>query len=145
MKRFLLSLAILLGSLTAGYSSHIQGGGITYQCLGGNQYLVTMKIYYDCGTFNINTNINTINITITNNCGFLQQFLNLNKVVAQSNVQVSQLCGAVLPQSECSGGVQPGVWMATWSAVVTLPGVCNSWHFWHQNTGLYTSTTFTLW
>ncbi len=42
----LLVLLLLIG--TDSFSFHIVGGGITYQCLGGGNYLITMRVYRDC-------------------------------------------------------------------------------------------------
>ncbi len=39
-------------------ASHIVGGNITYQCLGGNQYQVTARLLRDCNGANLFANIN---------------------------------------------------------------------------------------
>lgn len=49
MKNLLL-LAITLSSLLQLRASHIVGGEIFYDCLGGNSYKVTLKIYRDCNS-----------------------------------------------------------------------------------------------
>lgn len=48
MKNFLIFIYFLLPSLVFG--SHIVGGEIFYDCLGGNQYRVTVKVYRDCNS-----------------------------------------------------------------------------------------------
>src|SRR5882762_7523125 len=30
------------------FASHIVGGELTYECLGNNNYLITLKVYRDC-------------------------------------------------------------------------------------------------
>ena len=40
--------AILLGFLYTARASHLVGGELSYRCLGGNNYEVTLKIYRDC-------------------------------------------------------------------------------------------------
>jgi hypothetical protein len=52
-KRF--TLLILLGLLVQPlWATHIVGGEIFYNYLGGNNYLITLKMYRDCGPANVN-------------------------------------------------------------------------------------------
>jgi len=45
----LLSILILLASLAStSYAGHLVGGELYYECLGNNQYIVTLKMYRDC-------------------------------------------------------------------------------------------------
>ena len=46
MKTLLLLITFLLSGFT--FASHIVGGEIFYECLGGNNYKVTVKVYRDC-------------------------------------------------------------------------------------------------
>ena len=58
MKRILtLSLLILLASFQA-QATHISGGEIYYNCLGNNQYQVTLIIYRDCAGVNLDPSFN---------------------------------------------------------------------------------------
>lgn len=43
-----LIIILLLAFVSKAWSTHIVGGEIYYQCLGNNNYLVTLKIYRDC-------------------------------------------------------------------------------------------------
>lgn len=69
MARLLLIFVLLLSSLSAS-ATHIVGGEIYYDCLGANNYLITLKVYRDClngqapydnpaivGVFDINGNL----------------------------------------------------------------------------------------
>lgn len=47
MKRLIFIVTLLLGHFY-GHASHIVGGEMYYDCLGGNQYQVTVKLYRDC-------------------------------------------------------------------------------------------------
>jgi gliding motility-associated-like protein len=49
MMRFLLVAFIALLIPLNSYSTHIVGGSLTYEHLGGSTYRVTMKLYKDCG------------------------------------------------------------------------------------------------
>ena len=46
-KRFLLSFLVLVIGLSA-HAGHLVGGEIFYECLGNNQYVITLKMYRDC-------------------------------------------------------------------------------------------------
>ena len=107
-------------------ASHVPGGNITYECVGPNQYAITLTLFEDCGTaFEAN---GTQYISITNDCGYTTlTSATLNNVIYQQ--EVSQLCPAQMGSSECSGGTLPGVWMHQWTAIVTLPGPCDNWTF----------------
>lgn len=126
MNKFALSLIIFLTLFTKGFASHVPGGNITYECLGGNQYMITLTLFEDCGTaFESNGNQS---ITITNDCGITGlTTASLTNTVFQQ--EVSQLCLGQIGQSECNGGNLPGVYMHQWQGVVTLPANCDSWVF----------------
>ena len=47
--RYLIMLGVLLLSASSIRSAHLVGGELFYECLGGNMYKITMKIYRDCG------------------------------------------------------------------------------------------------
>lgn len=105
-------------------ASHVPGGNITYECIGPNQYAITLTVYEDCGTAFIGTTPESI--TITNDCGLVNPGpLSATQTVFQQ--EISQLCPTAL--SECDGGIYPGVYMHQYTAIVTLPAGCDSWHF----------------
>ena len=44
-------LILLFSFLTnKGFSSHVPGGNITYECLGNNRYVITLNLFENCGT-----------------------------------------------------------------------------------------------
>lgn len=121
MKRITsLLLSILLSA--AAWASHVPGGNITYECVGPNQYLITLTIYEDQSTGFITPGGTEI-ITITNDCGLINPNLTLNDITPPDN-DVSQLCPSATP-----GPGIPGNDFFQYSAVVILPGACDSWHF----------------
>ncbi|MCB9196538.1 MAG: gliding motility-associated C-terminal domain-containing protein [Flavobacteriales bacterium] len=127
--RFLYTILIILLISMNVHASHIPGGNITYTCLGNDQYLLTLTLFEDCGTAFETPGNKQINIL--NDCGIsgLTQVDLQNTIYAQ---EVSQLCAAQLPFSECSGGAMPGIYMHQWQGIVTLPGDCDSWHFGYE-------------
>ncbi|MDQ3190803.1 MAG: T9SS type A sorting domain-containing protein [Bacteroidota bacterium] len=116
-------------------ASHISGGDITYECIGPNQYFITLKLFRDCsGT----TMSSTSSIVFTNSCGLTNPSLtlylqdpatnaNCAGTVASCATEISQLCPTQISNSTCNGGTLPGMQLYTYTGVVTLPGVCNTW------------------
>lgn len=125
----LLSLVVVLGIFGLSLqskASHVPGGNITYNCIGPNQFEITLTLFEDCGSAFEGSGNQTI--TITNDCGLTGiTTLSLTNVIYQQ--EVSQLCPAMIGQSECGNGTLPGVWMHQWTGIVTLPDTCDSWTF----------------
>ncbi len=118
-------------------ASHVPGGNITYECVGPNQYLVTLTLFEDCGTAFEGSGNQTL--TVTNDCGFsTPTSLSLTNIIYQQ--EVSQLCPSQIINSECNGGALPGIWMHQWQTTVTLPGPCDSWTFAYSSCCRNTST-----
>jgi gliding motility-associated-like protein len=126
IKALLYSFSILFLIPTSSYASHVPGGNITYECVGPNQYAITLTLYEDCGSaFEGN---GSQFITINNDCGIAGlTSATLPNVIYQQ--EVSQLCPAQIGSSECNGGNLPGVWMHQWTQIVTLPAGCDNWTF----------------
>lgn len=122
---FIFTLLSLVGMSTM-QASHVPGGSITYQCVGPNQFMITLTLFEDCGSaFEAN---GTQMVSINNACGIG----GLTSVTLQNTIyqqEVSQLCSSQLPQSECNGGTLPGVYMHQWQGIVTLPATCTEWTF----------------
>lgn len=125
MKRITTFLLSTLLSFAA-WASHVPGGNITYECLGGNQYAITLTLFEDCGSA-FETAANET-VQISNDCGIggLTSSSLTNTIFQQ---EVSQLCTSQIGQSECNGGTLPGVYMHQWTGIVTLPANCDSWVF----------------
>lgn len=133
----LLALFALIGFSLSTFASHVPGGNITYECLGNNQYLITLTLFEDCGTA-FETNADE-SISIANDCGITGlTTASLTNTVFQQ--EVSQLCIGQIGQSECNGGTLPGVYMHQWQGIVTLPADCDSWVFSYSSCCRNTST-----
>lgn len=124
MKRLLLAPFITLFILLANNpveATHVSGGNIEYQCIGPNQFQITLRLFEDCsGSATLGNNED---IDITSNCGF-NQTLTLNRIGPAS--EISQLCATALPNSSCSGGGLPGMLEYIYQATITLPAGCDS-------------------
>ena len=64
MRSLLTTLAIVLSMLTA-RATHMSGGEIYWDCLGNNQYRITMVIYRDCAGINVDP---SYTLQVTNPC-----------------------------------------------------------------------------
>jgi gliding motility-associated-like protein len=105
------------------FASHAQSADITYQCLGGNQYQISLSFYRDCagvaapGSVSINLSSAT--------CG--QNYnLTLNQIPG-TGIDVSPICSAF--NTQCSGGTYPGVQEYIYRGITTLPASCIDWVF----------------
>jgi len=126
MKKLAILALAIIGISISTYASHVPGGNVTYECIGPNQYLITLNLYEDCGTAFTSNADQTI--TIDNDCGYTGLTnLSLQNTIYQ--MEVSQLCDLQIGNSECNGGGLPGIYHHQWQAIVTLPGPCDSWTF----------------
>jgi len=114
-------LILFIQSQNEAYASHAQSADITYQCLGGNQYQISLSFYRDCAGV---AAPNTASINISSaSCG--QNFnVNLNRIVG-TGIDVTPICAQMTTQ--CSGGQYPGVQEYIYRGVVNLPAQCTDW------------------
>ncbi len=101
-------------------SSHISGMNVTYECLSGNNYLVSVNVFRDC--YEIQELPTSLNVFIRSTCltiGFAEFPL-------ISLEEVSQLCAAELPNSTCNGGNQPGTQLGLYQFELELEP-CIDW------------------
>lgn len=104
-------------------ASHMMGADISYECLGNNQYRITLNIYRDCSGISMS---GSYQVTIASaSCG-VTQTLNLAQV-ASTGTEVSPLCAAQINQSTCNGGTLPGVQQYTYQNTITLNQQCSDW------------------
>jgi hypothetical protein len=110
-------ILILLGCYSEVKATHAMGADLTYECLGANQYRLTLKLYRDCNGVQA------------------PNFVNLGaigcNVTAGLGLQSSQVVTPVCPNGPdaCSGTGPYGVEEYIYSGVVTLPGGCNNVRF----------------
>jgi len=125
-KTLLFAFSLLFFFPISSKASHVPGGNITYECVGPNQYAITLTLFEDCGSA-FEGNYDQY-ITITNDCGIVGlTSATLPNVIYQQ--EVSQLCPAQIGNSECGNGTLPGVWMHQWTGIVTIPAGCDNWTF----------------
>jgi gliding motility-associated-like protein len=141
MRPILLKFFALIGFLTLFQSmdgSHVLGGNITWECLGGDQYQITYTQYRECLGTNPALSQETVFLFPEAGCSF-PTFADLTFV---SEVEISDLCPVELATSACinyfnpnatNGGITPGVTELVYTGVVTLAGGCDWTVVWSDN------------
>jgi gliding motility-associated-like protein len=114
-------LILFIQSQNEAYASHAQSADITYQCLGGNQYQISLSFYRDCAGV---AAPNTAQVDISSaSCG-QNLSLTLNRIQG-TGIEVSPICSQM--NTQCSGGQYPGVQEYIFRGNITLPAQCTDW------------------
>lgn len=135
MKKIFFTLVIFFVFVSNSFASHVMGGDITYTCLGGNQYQVTLTLYRDCAGITIGTTPQSVNFT--SSCGTFDASLDW-----VSTTDVSQVCPT--QATTCNGGTIPGTEQYIFTGVVTLPPCADwimNWDVCCRNDGITNITT----
>jgi hypothetical protein len=112
-------LAFMLGIAMIGRAEHLSGGSITYECLGGNTYTVTLTLFRDCS----GEQMIPQSLSFANDCGVL---FTLSDLQPQEVIDVSPLCPSEAGNSACNSGPQPGYQAYIYRQTVFL-SPCNAW------------------
>ena len=121
---FWLSLIIsFIQTKTEAYASHAQSADLTYQCIGGNQYQLSLSFYRDCAGANAPNSVNINFSSISCN----QNFNATLQPIPGTGLDVTPICQNV--QTQCNNGNYPGVQEYIYRGIVTLPAQCNDWVF----------------
>lgn len=138
LKKLLLILILIQGSLFL-RASHIAGSDLTYRCLGGDTFEVTLNIFRDCSGVAAPA---TALVRATSTCGGsvnLNMQLQVNPFVmngdsvfpnpANGALEVSQLCPRNLAQSKCKdrNNPYPGMEQYVFKGIMVLSPQCNKW------------------
>lgn len=115
--------AILTLTAREAQASHSMGADLTYQCLGGNTYRVTVSFYRDCIGINApSAPLVTIN---SPSCG---QSLSVTCYPRPGTGQeVTPACSSSV--TTCQGGSFTGIQEWVYDGIVTLPAQCSDWVF----------------
>jgi len=115
--RVLFALSFVISyiiTLNEAYASHAEGADLTYKCLGGNQYELTVSFYRDCHGINAPA-------SATVNCFSQSTNQNFNitlQPVPGTGQEISLVCSNLL--TECQGGTYPGVQEWVYKITTTL-------------------------
>jgi len=105
------------------FASHAQSADITYRCLGGNQYEISLSFYRDCAGV---AAPGTVSINLSSASCAQNYNLTLNQIPG-TGIDVSPIC--TMFNTQCSGGTYPGVQEYIYRAITTLPASCTDWVF----------------
>ncbi|MBL8002940.1 MAG: gliding motility-associated C-terminal domain-containing protein [Flavobacteriales bacterium] len=122
LSRFIAVILLFTGGLLPARASHVSGVDISFTCISGNTFWVTLNLFRDCSGIPMDP---TETIDLESDCG--QSFtLTLNQA-PNSGYEISQLCPQFMPLSDCNSGGYPGMEFYTYTAQVTLNPPCDGW------------------
>ncbi|MBL8009701.1 MAG: carboxypeptidase regulatory-like domain-containing protein [Flavobacteriales bacterium] len=123
MRHFSAFLLLLLALLNAprAHATHIMGGELTYRCLGGSDYLISLVLYRDCSGIPVSAQeIVDINSSA---CGYSQSLT----VYLIDTATIASPCSGLL--STCDGGQAPGMEVYVYRDTISLPMACPDYEF----------------
>ncbi len=126
LKKAPIFIVFLFITFFKSYGSHVSGGYFSYECLGNDEYLVTLNLFRDCSGI---TMPNSVTVDFTSTCGDnLTATLNLvDPGTVSGGTEISQVCAPQLPQTTCNGGTLPGNELYVYEAIVTITPPCDTW------------------
>ncbi len=123
--RCIIACLLFLAASQTAKADHVAGGTLSYECLGGNDYLINLVLFRNCSVNNDLTSFQPIKIR--SECGHFFSVM-ANEVFSD---EVSQLCPTALANSSCIGGPWPGIAMKIYQAQVTLE-TCHDWEIYWE-------------
>lgn len=113
-------LIFSIGYSTTIKATHVTGGNLTYTCLGGNQFEITLALYRDCSGAAAPSSVTIIRRAVS--CG-VNTTLKLTEI-SGTGIEVTPICPT--SATKCSGGSLPGVQEYIYKGIVTL-APCSDW------------------
>ncbi|MCB0401077.1 MAG: gliding motility-associated C-terminal domain-containing protein [Flavobacteriales bacterium] len=105
------------------FATHAQSADLTYQCLGGNQYQLSLSFYRDCAGVNAPNSVTIDMASVSCN----QNFTTTLNQLPGTGIDVTPICSSM--QTTCNGGSNPGVEEYIYTGIVNLPANCTDWTF----------------
>jgi len=119
LKIFLSALSILFFSYSVS-ATHVVGGNINYEALGGSSYLVTLELFSSCDIavgFGASQNI-----SVESSCGATAYY----SIPVIDTTSLNPLCASSAYLTTCNGGTLPGYNIYIFEGLVTLDTACAS-------------------
>lgn len=124
LRQIKLSIVILLTiAAQSAKGSHTMGADLTYTCLGGNQYRVTLSFYRDC--IGVAAPTNPLVTISSASCG--QSFGVICYPRAGTGQEVTPTCSSAT--TTCNGGSFTGIQEWVYDGIVNIPIACTDWTF----------------
>ncbi len=105
------------------FASHAMASDLTYKCLGGNTYQITLSFYRDCSGIPAPNNP-VISIT---SASCAQNLMLTLSPIAGTGQDVTPTCSSTV--TTCHGGTFTGVQQYVYTGIITLPMQCTDWTF----------------
>ena len=124
--RFIYLFALLIPiflSYQKAQATHAMGADLRYECLGGDDYRITLSIYRDCIGSGLAAKQNIVFRSAS--CGVAPYILKADRT---SIIELSPLCPVQQPNSTCNGGILPGVEEHRYELTTTLNQQCADWN-----------------
>ncbi|MBX7240676.1 MAG: T9SS type A sorting domain-containing protein [Bacteroidia bacterium] len=123
----ILFLLLSLSGVNFVLGSHVMGGDLTYQHLGGNQYRIKLTEYRDCSGI---TPSAFASVSVSS-ASCVQSYSLVVNLEPGYPIEVSAICPAQIVNTTCGTGSAslPGVQEYVYSSVTTLPMACSDWVF----------------
>jgi PKD repeat protein len=119
---FSLAFALLISNSQSSLAAHLSGGEFSYICLGNDSFLLTFKLYGDCGLTALPT---TAPVTLTPMSSCMPPLpLTMNQV---DDREVTPVCTS--SASTCSGGALVGMRVVTYQLRIGLAGFTSCCQF----------------
>lgn len=115
-------LGILILKPNSSQATHAAGADITYQCLGNNQYRITVAFYRDC--FGI-AESSSYGLTIVSAKKNVSLSATATKISGPNGIIVTPVCQTAV--SKCNGGTALGIRKWIYQATITLPSQSDDW------------------
>ena len=122
LRLILLTLVILPFTYNKSVATHAMGSDLTYRCVNGSEYEITLTIYRDCVGSNLTPQQN-IEIS-SESCGVTNFIEKADRV---SVLELSPLCPIQQPLSTCNGGPLPGIEEHIYKLTYDFTQQCNDW------------------
>ena len=136
--RLLIAFATIVGLLQSNESqATVLGGNITWQCLGGDQYEISLRVYLDCygsqsPTVGELAYPSTLDLIFNAGCAGVTSFS--SPAGSPVEEEISELCPSELSNSSCTNtdSPTPGVRQVTYTTTVTLAAGCVWTILWNE-------------
>jgi hypothetical protein len=117
MRSLICTIALVLAFHSI-QASHIMGANISYRCLGGDQYEVSLYVFQNCADPQ-NTSSEIIRTIPSCDFSFSSHSLSLVDIL-----EVTQASPIDMENSACNGGFLPGVVRLTYTDTITINTAC---------------------
>lgn len=120
---FFIFFVLFIGQPNTSIASHTMGADLTYQCLGGDQYQITLSFYRDCSGISPD---NKATIKINSASCNISTSIDLQKN-SGTGQEITPICPTA--KTTCNGGTYTGIEEYVYTGTYTLPKQCDDWIF----------------